>query len=268
MSQPRNVLLLIGSPRGERSNSHAIGKFLVDKLEEKGLVSEEAFVIRLVNTRDGMERLLKSIDNADIIVFATPLYVDSFPSPTIKAMELIHEHRKAALPTKSQLLVAIVNSGFPEKEQMDIALKIMRNFAQASNFKWGGGIRVGWGMALNSEPLSEKKGMTRKLTRGLSLASNALSMGQPISEEAEELASTLFVPLFVAKSMTRLFGNRDWNKQAKENNANSKMYDQPYEINRKEADTERALQGKSETKQKDADSKKTNKLEENLVDSN
>jgi hypothetical protein len=232
MSQPRNVLLLIGSPRIEKSNSYAIGKFLVDKLEEKGLVAEEAFVTRLVNTGEGTEKLLKSVDNADIIILATPMYVDSFPSPTIKAMELIHEYRKIVAPTKPQMLVAIINSGFPEKEQMDIALKILRNFAQASNFKWGGGIRVGWGMALNSEPLNEKKGMTRKLTAGLSLASVNLSEGQPISEKAEDLASTLFVPLFLAKTMTRLFLNRGWNKLAKGNNAQDKMYDRPYELNR------------------------------------
>jgi multimeric flavodoxin WrbA len=232
MSQPRNVLLLIGSPRGEGSNSHAIGKFLVDKMEEKGLVSEEAFVTRLVNTREGTERLLKSVDNADIIVLATPMYVDSLPMQTIKAMELIHEHRKAVFPTKPQMLVAIINSGFPEKEQMNIAIKIIQNFAQESNFKWGGGIRVGWGMALNSEPLNEKKGMTRKLTKGLSLASLDLSMGHPMSKEAEDLASSLFVPLFLAKTMTRLFLNRGWNKLAKDNNAQTKMYDRPYELSR------------------------------------
>jgi multimeric flavodoxin WrbA len=208
-----------------------IGKFLVDKLEEKSLVSEEAFATRLVNTREGTERLLKSVDNADIIVLATPMYVDSLPSPTIKAMELIHEHRKAMFPTKSQMLVAIINSGFPEKEQIDIALKIIQNFAQDSNFKWGGGIRVGWGMALNSEPLNEKKGMTRKLTAGLSLASVNLSEGHPMSEEAKDLASTLFISPFLAKSMTRLFGNRGWNKQAKDNNAQTNMYDRPYEPN-------------------------------------
>jgi multimeric flavodoxin WrbA len=230
MSRPRNVLLLIGSPRGEGSNSHAIGKFLADKLEEKGLLLEEAFATRLVNTGEGTEKLLKSVDNADIIILATPMYVDSFPSPTIKALELIHEHQKAVFPAKSQMLVAIINCGFPEKEQMDIALKILRNFAQESNFKWGGGIRVGWGMALNSEPLNEKKGMTRKLTKGLSLASVNLSEGQPLSKEAEDLASTLFVPLFLAKTMTRLFLNRGWNKLAKGNNAQDKMYDRPYEL--------------------------------------
>jgi hypothetical protein len=200
-------------------------------LEEKDLVSEEAFATRLVNTREGVEKLLKSVDNADITVLATPLYVDSFPSPTIKALELIHEHRKPVSPTKTQLLVAIMNSGSPENEHMDIALKIIRNFAQESNFKWGGGIRVGWGMALNCEPLNEKKGMTRKLTRGLSMASANLSRGQPMSEEAENLASTLFLPLFLAKVIT-YFINRGWNKQAKENNAKAKMHDRPYELNR------------------------------------
>jgi NAD(P)H-dependent FMN reductase len=231
MSQPRNALLLIGSPRCERSNSHVIGKFLVDKLEEKGLVSEEVFVVRVLNTREGNERLLRSVDNSDIIILATPLYVDSFPSLTIKALELIYEHRKAVPPTKSQLLVAIMNSGFPEKEHMDIALRIIRNFAQASNFRWGGGIRVGWGMALNTEPLDEKKGMTRKLTSGLSLASVDLSKGQSISKEAEDLASTPFVPLFLAKIMTHLFTSQGWDKQARDNNAEAKMYDRPYELN-------------------------------------
>ncbi|MGD0160191.1 MAG: NAD(P)H-dependent oxidoreductase [Candidatus Bathyarchaeia archaeon] len=232
MSQPRNVLLLTASPRCERSNSHVIGKFLADKLEEKSLVVEEAFATRLVKTCEGTEKLLGSVDNADVIILATPLYVDSLPSSTIRVLELIHEHRKAVSPTKTQMLVAVMNSGFPEKEHMDIALKIIRNFAQESNLEWGGGIRVGSGMALNSEPLDEKKGMTRKLTRGLSLASVNLSEGQPMSEEAEDLASALFLPLFLAKSMTRLFGGRGWNKEAKENNAEAKMHDRPYALAR------------------------------------
>jgi hypothetical protein len=129
------------------------------------------------------------------------------------------------------MLVTIINSGFPEKEQMNIALKIIQNFTLESNFKQGGEIRVGWGMALNSEPLREKKGITRKLTAGLSLAAVNLSEGQPISEKAEDLASTLFLPLFLAKNMTLLFGKRDWNKLAKDNNAQAKMYDQPYKLN-------------------------------------
>jgi hypothetical protein len=127
------------------------------------------------------------------------------------------------------MLVAVMNCGFPEKEHMDIAFKIIRNFAEASNFMWGGEIRVGWGMALNSDPLNEKSGMTRKLTKGLSLAADNLASGQPISQEAEELTSSLFLPLLLAKTMSALFGSREWNKQAKENNAKDKMRNRPYQ---------------------------------------
>jgi hypothetical protein len=232
MSEPKNVLLLTGSPKGEKSNSYSIGKFLVEKLETKGLKSEEVFAPRLVLTKEGSEKLLKAVDNADIIVFSTPLYVDSFPALTIKALELIHEHRKAIPSTKAPLWVAIMNSGFPEKEQMDTAIRIIKNFVQESNFKWGGGIRVGWGSAINEEPLDEKNGMTRKLTRGLSIASSDLYEGNPISDEAEKLASAPFLPLFIEKIMVRLIINRYmWDKRAKENKVKDKMHDRPYEIN-------------------------------------
>jgi len=223
---------LTGSPKGEKSNSYSIGKFLVEKLETKGLKSEEVFAPRLVLTKEGSEKLLKAVDNADIIVFSTPLYVDSFPALTIKALELIHEHRKAIPSTKAPLWVAIMNSGFPEKEQMDTAIRIIKNFVQESNFKWGGGIRVGWGSAINEEPLDEKNGMTRKLTRGLSIASSDLYEGNPISDEAEKLASAPFLPLFIEKIMVRLIINRYmWDKRAKENKVKDKMHDRPYEIN-------------------------------------
>jgi hypothetical protein len=125
-----------------------------------------------------------------------------------------------------------MNSGFPEKEQMDTAIGIIKNFVQESNFKWGGGIRVGWGSAINEEPLNEKNGMTRKLTRGLSIAASDLSEGKPISAEAEKLASAPFLPLFVEKLMVRLIINRYmWDKQAKENKVKDKMRNRPYEIN-------------------------------------
>jgi len=229
VSPPRNVLLLIGSPRFEKSNSYVIGKFLLDKLKERGLSTEVAFINRLVLNREGTERLLKVVDNSDIIVLAAPLYIDSLPSLTVKAMELINEHRKVVSPDKSQLLSAIVNNGFPEKEQMDIAFKNIRNFAQESNFRWGGEIRVGWGVALNCEPLNEKKGMTRKLTKGLLLASDNLSNGQMISKKAEDLVSTLFLPLFLVKIL-KMNLNRSWDKQAKENNVKTKILDTPYEL--------------------------------------
>ena len=229
MTQRNAVLLLNGSPKCEKSNSRQIGKFLVDRLEEKGLKSEEAFIARLVNNPRESEKLLRSVDTAGIIVFTTPLYVDSLPSFTIKAMEIIRDQRAADPQVENPLLVAVMNCGFPEKEHMEIALKIIKNFSEEANLRWGGAIVVGMGMALNGEPLSEKNGMTRNLTKGLSLAAAALAQGQPVSSEAEELASKSFLPLFLAKTMLRAFGKRTWNNQAKGDGVKPDMYARPCE---------------------------------------
>ena len=229
MSHPETVLLLNGSPKCESSNSRQIGKFLVEKLEAKGPTSEEAFTARLTKTADGIEKLCSLVDNADVVVFTTPLYVDSLPSFTIKAMELIADHRKANPQPRSPLLVPVINCGFPEKEHMDIALRIIRNFSEEANLRWGGAVAVAMGGALNGEPLNEKRGMTRNLAKGLSLAADAVAEGKPLPREAEELVSKPFLPLFMAKSMLQVFGKRMWNGQAKENGAKPDMYARPYD---------------------------------------
>jgi len=230
MNQSKSVLLLNGSPKGEKSNSRQIGKFLVDRLEEKGLKAEEAFITRLIKSPEKIEELSRLVDTADIIVFTTPLYVDSLPSFAIRAMELILDYRKANPRTGSPLLVAVMNCGFPEKEHMEIALRLIKNFSEEANLRWGGAIAIGMGGALNGQALTERKGMTRNLTKGLSMSASALAEGQPVPEEAEKLASKPFMPLFMAKPMLRLFGKRMWSNQAENNGAKPDMYAKPYEL--------------------------------------
>ena len=230
MNRPKSVVLLNGSPKGKRSNSRQIGKFLVDRLEEKGLKAEETFITRLIESPEKIDELSQLVTTADIIVFTTPLYVDSLPSFTIRAMELIRDHRKACSQTGKPLLVAVMNCGFPEKEHMEIALRIMKNFSEEANLRWDGAIAVAMGMALDGRALTEGKGMTRNLTKGLALAAATLAEGQPVPEEAEKLASKPFMPLFMAKSMLRLFGKRMWNGRADSNGVKPEMYAKPYEL--------------------------------------
>lgn len=223
------TLLLIGSPRGKGSNSYVIGKFLASRLEEQGFTTDELFCMSSVKTPGGIEELLRQTDEADIIILATPLYVDSLPSYTIRAMELIHDHRKGK-PAGKQLLVGILNCGFPEPSHNDIALDIICNFADESALKWGGAVRVGMGEALNGK--LDGKGMGRRLAEGLSSGALSLSKGEPMSAKAEEMLSRPLVPLTLARLIMVLFVNRQWNKLAKGNNAVARMCDKPYEVSR------------------------------------
>ena len=218
------ALLLIGSPRGDRSNSIQIGSYLTDRLQEKGVEIEKLLIIRLLGTDEGQRQLLTAVDAADLIVLAFPLYVDCLPSQTIRAMELIQEHRKAN--QKKQKLMAIVNSGFPEPHQNQIAADICRKFAAEAGFEWMGCARIGIGMAVRARPLEETKKLTGKLMKGLDQAAELLADGKPLTPQVEsKLYLSLMSPLMVMFMRARF--NTIWDNMASPY-ALERMYDRPY----------------------------------------
>lgn len=229
MSQNKRALLMVGSPRCEKSNSEAIGTYLMERLGEKGVAWDKVYTYRLTRTAEGQEKLINAVYRADILVLASPLYVDSIPSFTVKAMELINEHRRSIESPKEQKLFVIVNCGFPEPSHNQTALAIYGRFALESGIEWAGGARVGWGMAIDGRSLDSVGGMVRNLMRGLQLAAGALAGGIPLPKEVEELTSKPFMRPFLAKLMTLVTGRVSWNSQARKNGVRNRMYDRPYE---------------------------------------
>lgn len=229
MNQSRRALLLVGSPRCEKSNSEAIGAYLMEQLRERRVAWDIAYTYRLTCTADGREKLLSDVDASDILVFATSLYIDSIPSFTIKAMELINEHRRSRGSPKPLKLFVIINNGFPEPAQNQTALAIYRRFALESGIEWAGGAGVGWGAAIDGRPLDTIGGMVWNLKKGLGLAAEALAENTQVPMKAEELMSRPFLPLFFAKLLISVAGGVSWNSQARKNGVKERMYDRPYE---------------------------------------
>ena len=229
MTTNKSALLLVGSPKCEKSTSNAIGTYLMEQLSERGIAWDRAYSYRLTRTADGRETLVNNANKADILVVASPLYIDSIPSFTIKAMELINEHRRSAESSKDQKLFVIVNNGFPEPAHNQTALEIYQHFARESGIGWAGGARVGWGSAIDGRSLDSVGGMARNLKKGLKLAAEALAADTQVSKEAENLMSKPFMPLLLAKLMTSVAGGVAWNSQARKNGVKSRMYDRPYE---------------------------------------
>jgi hypothetical protein len=229
MSQDKRALLIIGSPRCETSNSEAIGTYLMERLGEQGVAWAKVYTFRLNRTPTSQQKFLDAVDGADILVLASPLYIDSIPSFTIRAMELINEHRKSMDDPKKQGLFVIINCGFPEAAHNKVALEIYRQFAFESGIAWEGCANVGCGMAIDSRPLKAVGGMARNLMKGLDLAARSLAGDEPVSEEAQRLASMPFLPLFLLRFITVAAGKSEWNKQARANGAEKMMYAKPYE---------------------------------------
>jgi multimeric flavodoxin WrbA len=224
MNSPKTALLLIGSPRIDKSTSASLGNYLVSRLEEFGLISEKLFIYRIVNHAEMIRNLFQSIENADLIILTFPLYVDSIPAPVIKIMELIKENRVTLKNKKSQNFIAIVNSGFPEASQSSVALQICKIFSKESGFLWKGGLALGAGGAVNGAPLLERSGMLRNVIKGLDITAEALKDDKEIPQEAIDLFSKKFIPNIIYRS----FGNLGWRIQARQYRGRQKLKAKPY----------------------------------------
>jgi NAD(P)H-dependent FMN reductase len=225
----KTALLLIGSPRGLKSSSASLGMYLVGQLEKQGFRGKDLHVQPRARSAEGLQRLASEVNASDVVIFAAPLYIDSIPAPLIAAMEYLHENRKAVKPPKSPLMVALVNSGFPEPAQSATALAIYQRFATMAGFTWAGGLAYASGQAaIDSRPL-EKIGFTaRKVRKSLDLAAAALAVGRPIPEEARAIAAKPLIPVSIFLPV----GNHLWwRSRVKDRQVWKGMRARPYQGN-------------------------------------
>jgi len=224
MSVQRRVLLLVGSPRGPKSTSESLGKYLLDRLQERGLETGKVYIHPSLMSDEGRTKLVEAVDGSDLLILSFPIYVDSLPSPVIGALELVAEHRKKSKRSKEQQMVAISNSGFPEARHNETALAICRRFAMETGIEWAGGLGLGGGEAIKGRPIAEAGGMVRNVRKALDLTAVALADGKQVPKEAVDLMGKPAAPVW----MYAWLGNRGWKRQAKEHNAQDSLYDRPY----------------------------------------
>jgi len=225
MSTHKKALLLVGSPKGEKSTSASLGNYLISKLEEFGMEPETGFIHRLVNREETIQKLFEMFDRADLIILSFPLYVDSLPAPVVKAMELIKEERDRLESKKSKNFIAISNNGFPEFYQNLTALRICRIFAEDCGFIWKGGLALGQGGSIGGIPLLERGGMVRNVVKGLNITAQALADGKEIPQEAVDLFSKRFIPNFFYNTIVNL----GWRLQARKYGT-KKIKTKPYSL--------------------------------------
>ena len=225
MASKKRVLLLIGSAKQNPSTSESLGAYLLDQLRLKGSETGTLFIHKSLRSAKGREGLLRATRQADIVVIAFPLYVDSLPYVVIRAMELIAEDRQAKKDLREQRLLCIVNSGFPEAQQNDTARAICRQFAREAGFQWAGGLALGAGQAIGGRPLHTVQGMARNVIEALDLTADALVMGKPVPREAVQRMATPLMPnwLYI------WFGTIGWKWRAKKHGVYRKLNDRPYE---------------------------------------
>lgn len=197
---PRRALLLVGSPRGDASVSATILVHLATLLAERGLsVTTE----RIHGGSPGdpeLRGLEGRVAEADVVVLATPLYVDSLPGPVTAALEILARQRESGSSSRPRFL-ALVNCGFPEAVHNDTALAICRLFAKQAHLEWIGGLGIGGGGMLAGRPLAEQGARARTVTRALALAAEAIARGRVVPEEARALVAKPPIPRWLYRAI-------------------------------------------------------------------
>ena len=217
------AVLLVGSPRTRKSSSASLGGYLFDQLKGRGVETQTIQIYTSLYSRERMQTMYEAIDNADLLVLAFPLYVDSLPAPVIDALERIAAHRK--INTTPIRFAAIANCGFPGADHNNTALAICSEFARQNGFSWMGSLALGAGEGIvHGIPLNEMDGRAIPLKQALDQSAEALANGQSIPQSARDLFAKPVIPNWMYTFMSG-FG---WRGQAKQYGMQNKLKRQPY----------------------------------------
>ena len=141
------IALISGSPKVNNSASDALLEDL------KGYLGERAEVVNLeFHSPTISKEVSEELAKTDTWVFAYPLYVDGIPGHLLSCLIQLEEAR---IQNPKIHIYGIVNCGFYEGIQAELALKILQNWSAKAGFIWSGGVGVGGGGGLAMMPKLE-----------------------------------------------------------------------------------------------------------------
>ena len=179
------IMIINGSPRARKSNS----KKYADLFATSCTVPTEFFAV----TPKNHVELCKTMEDFTDVLLAFPLYADGIPVTLMNFLKTLEENP----PKQKPRISILINCGFIEPEQNDIAVKMMRFFCKKQGYTFGSLLRIGSGEAILTTPL--KVFVTRKIKK----LAISVSMGRN-----ENLKATMPLPkkMFVRAS-TRYWEN-------------------------------------------------------------
>ena len=225
MAEINNAVLLIGSPKRFSSSSASLGQYFLEGLKKNNIETSKLHIHSVLKNLDKKKKMLLDIEKADLIILSFPLYVDTLPAKVIELLSILDDNEKFVNSAENKFIIAISNSGFPESSQNEIALTVVKNFAEKTGVKWLGGIAVGMGASIAGRPLKELGSMFKDLTLGLELAAADTAKAEMISKEALD---KLNKPLISQKWLYLLIGNVGWIIDAFKNKVVTKLNNKPY----------------------------------------
>lgn len=220
-----HALLLQGSPKIGPSTSAVLGNELLDQLRSRGWTGAELRLTAALRKESGRAELFEAASAADLIVLATPLYVDTLHTLSILALETLAQDpaRWGAGPEKG--LVVLANNGLPESFQNALLIGACERFAARTALRWDGGLALGAGEGLVGGmplrgPERARRAPVDRVLRGFARTADALAAGRGVPAEAQRDWDRSPIPIFpggVWRALYRRMGTLGWRREGRKN---------------------------------------------------
>lgn len=176
------ILILNGSPRAPKSNSKRYAEIFM-----RHCTAETDY--RNI-TKKNHEELCVALSGYTDVLFAFPLYADSLPVGFLNFLKAL----EACPPAHKPVVSILINCGFLEAEQSEVAIRMMRLFCRRNGYVMGSVLMLGSGEAILDTPF--KYVATRNIRRlAQSMVSgryNTLSATMPLSKYLFRLAADIY----------------------------------------------------------------------------
>jgi len=220
-----SLVLLNGSPRGERSNSMKMLARVAEGWVRGG--GQEPEVLHLAH-RIGFARAVKAFAQANTVILAMPLYTDSMPALVKSYIEAL-QPRTAVAEGENPALGFLVQSGFPEASHSRQLERYLQKLARRFGSLYVGTIVRGGGESLQMMPDRANEKLWKQLR----------TLGEQLAHDgcfgAEELRAVAGIERMSALTLAlaRLVVNLPimqfyWNGMLKKNGAWELRFAAPY----------------------------------------
>lgn len=201
------IALINASPKVKNSNSELIFSDLQHYLNNKCEIS----FCKLSFNAD-FSKILNEIDNANIWVFAFPLYVDNIPSHLLKFLEWLDDNN---LSISQKHVYAISNCGFYEGVQAECAVNVMKCWCNKTGNVYGGSVGIGGGEAFSAlKNIPVGYGPKASIDKALLKLSDAMLSLSAIDNQ--------FVNLNYPRFLYKLGATGRWKREIKQNGSKVK----------------------------------------------
>lgn len=137
------IMIINGSPRAPRSNSQKYAKIF----QAKSPMPTEYFTI----TKNNHLELCKKMNDFTHVLLVFPLYADSIPVTLLNFLKTLEINS----PSQKPKFCIMINCGFIEPNQNDIAVKMIQFFCQSQGYSFGSVLRIGSGEAILTTPFQK-----------------------------------------------------------------------------------------------------------------